>query len=67
MSEDIYQIIKEEIEILTPVVRMNEMNTFMHQLNSGKISRDVAISKIYLENTQKPPKRGKYKKHLKSE
>jgi hypothetical protein len=54
MSEVVYGLVEEEIEILTPVVRMNEMNTFMHQLNSGKISRDVAISKIYLENTQKP-------------
>jgi len=54
MSEVVYELVKEEIETLESVVKFNEMNTILHQLNSGKIPRDVAISKIYLENTEKP-------------
>lgn len=59
MSEVVYELVKEETEELKPTVLFNEMNTIMHQLNSGKIPRSVAISKIYLENREKPAKKGK--------
>jgi hypothetical protein len=62
MSEDLYQVIEEELRILAPIVRMNEIHKVMHQLNAGKISNDEAISKIYFENTEKPAEQGKYKK-----
>lgn len=64
MSEDLYEIIEEEIKIITPTVKMNEAHTIMHKLHTGNISRGEAVSKIYLEGREKPEKRGKYKKEF---
>ena len=43
----------EEIERLTPLVRLAETTTTLDKYFKNKISRDEAISEIYLENTEK--------------
>jgi hypothetical protein len=43
----------EEIENLANLVRLAETTTILDQYFKNKISRDVAISKIYLENRKK--------------
>jgi len=45
--------LNEEIENLANLIRLAETTTVLDQYFKNKISREAAISKIYLRNTEK--------------
>ena len=55
MSEISYTKLNEDIAKLAEIVKINETNTTLIQLVKGQISLEKAISKIYLENMERPP------------
>jgi len=55
MSEVSYAKLKEDIDTLTPIVQLAETSTTLDQFFKLKISREKAISEIYLENQKRPP------------
>jgi len=49
MAEVSYTKLEKDIDTLTPIVQLAETTTILDQLFKLKISREEAVSKIYLE------------------
>jgi len=58
MSGLFYTELDEDIVRLAGTIKTN---TTIIQLINGQISRGEAISKIYLENMERPPEKRRYK------